>query len=84
MWGEPPRWDEDGASWVECVTRPRIDADPRVVEATAQQQAAAKAVRKALEPDDLPRLRMYCPHLRHGCGGEEPGRLPRRPSASER
>ncbi len=59
MWGGPPRWNEDGASWVERVTRPRIDADPRVVEATAQQQAAAKAVRKALEPDDLPRLRMY-------------------------
>ena len=59
VWGEPPRWNEDGASWVGRVIRPRIDADPRVVEATAQQQAAAKAVRKALEPDDLPRLRMY-------------------------
>ena len=58
-WGEPPRWNESGAAWVERVTRPRIDANPRVAEATAQQEAAANAVRKTLEPDDLPRLRAY-------------------------
>lgn len=58
-WGEPPRWNEDNAAWVERVTRPRIDTDPGVVEATEQQEAAATAVRKTLEPDDLPRLRTY-------------------------
>ena len=30
-----------------------------MIEATAQQEAAANAVRKTLEPDDLPRLRAY-------------------------
>src|SRR5690606_497774 len=32
-WGEPPRWNENQAAWVERVTRPRIEADPRVIEA---------------------------------------------------
>lgn len=41
------------------VTRPRVDADPRVAEANEQHEAAAKAVRKALEPDPWPRLRIY-------------------------
>ena len=58
-WGEPPRWNENTAAWVERVTRPRIDTDPRVVDAFAQQETAAKALRTALRPDDLPRLRIY-------------------------
>ena len=58
-WGEPPRWTEDSASWVERVTRLRIDADPRVIEATEQQDAAVKAVRRTLEPGPWPRLRIY-------------------------
>ncbi|MCA0379267.1 MAG: AAA family ATPase [Actinobacteria bacterium] len=58
-WGEPPRWNENSAAWIERATRPRIDADPRVTEAAAQQEAAATAVRKTLEPDELPRLRVY-------------------------
>lgn len=58
-WGEPPRWNEDSAAWVERVTRPRIDADPRVVEATEQHEAAAKAVRETLEPGPWARLRIY-------------------------
>ena len=58
-WGEPPRWNENSGSWIERVTRPRIAADPRVIEAAEQQEAAANAVRKALEPDDPPRLRIY-------------------------
>lgn len=58
-WGEPPRWNENSASWVERVTRPRIDTDPRVIEATEQHEAAAKTVHKALEPDPWPRLRIY-------------------------
>lgn len=58
-WGEPPRWNENRAAWVERVTRPRIDTDPRVVEATEQHEAVSSAVRKALEPDPWPRLRIY-------------------------
>jgi hypothetical protein len=59
FWGGPPRWNEDSAAWIERVVRHRISSDPRVMEATEQQETAAKAVRKALEPDDLPRLRIY-------------------------
>lgn len=58
-WGAPPRWNENSASWVERVTRARIDADPRVIEANEQRQAAAKAVRKTLEPNPWPRLSAY-------------------------
>ncbi|WP_342371764.1 AAA family ATPase [Propioniciclava soli] len=58
-WGEPPRRNETEAAWIERVTRPRIEADPRVIEATEQHEAAANAVRKTLQPDDLPRLRIY-------------------------
>ena len=58
-WGEPPRWNEASTSWVERVTRPRIDADPRVVEATERYEAAAEAVRKTLELNPWPRLRIY-------------------------
>lgn len=39
---------------VERVTRPRSDVDPRVVEATEQQEAEASTVRKTLEPDPWP------------------------------
>ncbi len=58
-WGEPPRWNENETAWVERVTRPWVDTDPRVIEATEQQEAAANAVRSTLEPNDLPRLRIY-------------------------
>ena len=58
-WGEPPRWNENEAAWVERVTRPRVDTDPRVIEATEQEKAAANAVRSTLQPDDRPRLRIY-------------------------
>jgi len=58
-WGEPPRWNENETAWVERVTRPRVDTDPRVIEATEQHEAAANAVRSTLQPDDRPRLRIY-------------------------
>ena len=58
-WGEPPRWNENETAWVERVTRPRVDTDPRVIEATEQQEAAANAVRSTLQPNDLPRIRIY-------------------------
>ncbi|WP_144831565.1 MobF family relaxase [Kocuria rhizophila] len=58
-WGEPPRWNENETAWVERVTRPRVDTDPRVIEATEQDEAAANALRSTLQPDDRPRLRIY-------------------------
>lgn len=58
-WGEPPRWNENETAWVERVTWPRVDTDPRVIEATEQHEAAANAVRSTLQPDDRPRLRIY-------------------------
>lgn len=58
-WGEPPRWNENETAWVERVTRPRVDTDPRVIEATEQHEAAANAVRSTLQPDDRSRLRIY-------------------------
>ena len=45
-------------------------------EADAKQQVAG--TRQPAAPAHV------CPHLRHGCGGEEPGHLPQRPPASER
>src|SRR5690606_38784222 len=62
-WGEPPRWNENSASWIERVTRPRIDTDPRVGEATERQRVAAHAVRRVLEPDPWRRRRNYPQHF---------------------
>lgn len=58
-WGEPPRWNESGASWVERVTRPRIDADPRVIEAEQQHAAAAQAFHAVLEANPWPSIGVY-------------------------
>lgn len=43
-WGEPPRWNERADSWVERVTRPRIDGDPRVLDAEQEHQVARDAL----------------------------------------
>jgi len=58
-WGEPPRWNENSASWIERVTRPRIDADPRVVEAERQHAEAAQAFHAVLEPNPWPSIGVY-------------------------
>ena len=39
-WGEPPRWNERADAWVERVTRPRIESDPRVLDAEQEHRAA--------------------------------------------
>ncbi|MCT2007607.1 AAA family ATPase [Micrococcus lylae] len=43
-WGEPPRSNERADAWVERVTRPRIDSDPRVIDAEQEHQAARDAL----------------------------------------
>lgn len=58
-WGEPPRWGESSASWVERVTRPRIDADPRVIQAEQQHAEAAQAFHAVLEPNPWPSIGVY-------------------------
>lgn len=58
-WGEPPRWNERRASWVERVTKPKIDADPRVIEAEQQHAEAAQAFHAVLEPNPWPSIGVY-------------------------
>ncbi|MGO1265565.1 MAG: MobF family relaxase [Microbacterium gubbeenense] len=58
-WGDLPRWNEGENAWVERVTRPRIDADPRVIEAEQQHATAAQALHAALEPNPWPSLGVY-------------------------
>ena len=43
-WGEPPRWNERADAWVDRVTRPRIDSDPRVIDAEQEHRAARDAL----------------------------------------
>lgn len=43
-WGEPPRSNERADAWVERVTRPRIDSDPRVIDAEQEHRAARDAL----------------------------------------
>lgn len=58
-WGEPPRWNETRAAWVERVTRPQIDADPRVVDAEEQRAAAGQALHAVIEPNPWPSIGVY-------------------------
>ena len=58
-WGQPPRWNENQAAWVERVTRARIDADPRLIEAEQQHATAAQALHAALEPNPWPSIAVY-------------------------
>ncbi len=58
-WGEPPRWNETQTAWVERVTGPRVDADPRVVEAEQQRAATGQALHAMLEPNPWPSIGIY-------------------------
>ncbi|WP_454158196.1 MobF family relaxase [Microbacterium lacticum] len=58
-WGETPRWNENSASWVERVTRPRIDADPSVIQAEHQHAEAAQAFHAMLEATPWPIIGVY-------------------------
>lgn len=43
-WGDLPRWNEHAQAWVERVTGPLINADPRVTEAEREHRAARDAL----------------------------------------
>ncbi|MBF9335025.1 AAA family ATPase [Microbacterium lacticum] len=58
-WGEPPRWNETQQAWVERVTRPQIDTDPRVVQAEKQRAATAQALHSVIEPNPWPTIGVY-------------------------
>ena len=59
MWGDPPRLGEPADAWVQRVTAPRIDADPRVVEAERAHRAARAAFTIAPEQAQTARLAAY-------------------------
>lgn len=58
-WSEPPRWNEHSDSWVERVTRPRIDSDPRVIDAEQEHQAARDALLHRPERAQTARLAAF-------------------------
>ena len=58
-WGGPPRWNERAQAWVDRVTRPVIDADPRVTEAEQEHRAARDALVTRPERAQTMRLTAY-------------------------
>ncbi len=58
-WGETPRWNERADSWVERVTRSRIDGDPRVIDAEQEHQAARDVMLYRPERAQTARLAAY-------------------------
>lgn len=58
-WGGPPKWNERPDAWVERVTGPVIDADPRVTEAEQDRRAARNALVSRLEQAQINRLAAY-------------------------
>ncbi|PCC35859.1 TrwC relaxase [Brachybacterium sp. JB7] len=58
-WGGPPKWNERPNVWVERVTRPRVDADPRVIEAEREHRAARDALVSRPERAQTARLTAY-------------------------
>lgn len=58
-WGEPPRWNERADAWVERVTRPRIENDPRVIDAEHEHQAARDALLNRPERAQTARLAAF-------------------------
>ena len=58
-WGEPPRGDERAGARVERVTRPRIDSDPRVLDAEQEHRAARDALLHRPERAHTERLAAY-------------------------
>lgn len=58
-WGEPPRWNENRSAWIERVTTPQIDADPRVIEAEQQRTATAQALHSVIGPNPWPTIGVY-------------------------
>ncbi|MGK0742016.1 MobF family relaxase [Leucobacter sp. Z1108] len=58
-WGELPRLNERAEAWVERVTRPKIDTDPRLIEAEQVHQVARDEVLNGPERAQAARLVVY-------------------------
>lgn len=58
-WGELPRWNDRADIWVKRVTRPKIDTDPRVVEAEKAHRAARDEVLSMPERAQTARLAAF-------------------------
>ena len=58
-WGAPPRWNEDTEAWVQRVTRPRVNADPRVTQAEREHRAARDAIVNRPEQERTATLATY-------------------------
>ncbi|WP_087015141.1 MobF family relaxase [Leucobacter sp. 7(1)] len=58
-WGEPPKWNERADAWVERVTRPRIENDPRVIDAEQEHRAARDAMLSRPERAQTARLAAF-------------------------
>ena len=58
-WGEPPRWNERPDAWVERVTRPKINTDPRLIQAEQAHGAARDEVLSRPERAQTARLAAF-------------------------
>ncbi|WP_235829352.1 ATP-dependent DNA helicase [Gulosibacter macacae] len=58
-WGELPRRNERADTWMERVTRPKIDTDPRLIEAEQAHRVARDEVLNRPEQAQVARLAAY-------------------------
>jgi len=58
-WGEPPKWNERADAWVERVTKPKIENDPRLIAAEQAHQAARDEVPSRPERAQTARLAAF-------------------------
>lgn len=58
-WGAPPRWNERADAWVERVTQPKIENDPRLIAAEQEHRAARDEVLSRPERAQTARLAAF-------------------------
>lgn len=58
-WGAPPRWNERADAWVERVTKPKIENDPRLIAAEQKHRAARDEILSRPERAQTARLAAY-------------------------
>lgn len=58
-WGAPPRWNERVDAWVERVTKPKIENDPRLIAAKQEHRAARDEVLSRPERAQTARLAAF-------------------------
>lgn len=58
-WGVPPKWNEKSEAWVQRVTGPLVDGDPRVSDAEHEHREARAALVSRPERAQMARLAAY-------------------------